>query len=81
MTLPKLTSTTAELIAYRDCLRDRIRVLQDSGELNRPMWEHLSDMCMAVVDIINRRESCTHEDFTENLEGRKCRTCGLETES
>jgi hypothetical protein len=24
-------------------------------------------------------ESCPHEDFTENLEGRTCRECGLET--
>ncbi len=110
MTLPNLTSPTAELIAYRSMLCGSI------GDLNLKILqmeckrEYLREMVTEIADELNRRESCTHpsltdgtcsgcglpadqlpfmttthwrecphEDFTENLEGRKCRTCGLET--
>ena len=79
MTFPNLTSTTAELIAYRDELVKKIGDLDFDISSARMKRCHLKDSAEEVIDIINRRESCTHEDFTENLEGRTCRTCGLET--
>ncbi len=77
MTLPNLTSPTAELIAYRDELKSRQAMFRLYCDW--PQVKHCHDLLTEVLDLINRRESCPHEDFTENLEGRKCRTCGLET--
>ncbi len=85
MTLPNLISPTAELIAYRDELKAKIVHLRnfsaaypdDSYPLK--LIRHYEDEAIELLDILNRRESCPHEDFTENMEGRKCRTCGLET--
>ncbi len=82
MTLPNLTYPTAELIAYRDELERKIFELNRYIRQPRTLHEqrnHYRDLCIEVLDILNRRESCPHEDFTENLEGRKCRECGLET--
>ncbi len=79
MTHTPLTATTKELQARLDRLKQRIA--DNDRQIDR-LDERREMLCEAVCEvlgIINRRESCPHEDFTENLEGRTCRTCGLET--
>ncbi len=79
MTLPRLTSPTAELIAYRDEMRTVRNLLVKDRDQLQARIDHMTDMLLDVLNELERREPCTHEDFTENLEGRTCRTCGLET--
>ncbi len=110
MTLPNLTSPTAELEAYRDELVNDLSTRNKEIARLTAQSHHVYRLIEEVLDLINRRESCPHpsltdgtcsgcglpadqlpfmttthwrecphEDFTENLEGRKCRECGLDT--
>ncbi len=79
MTLPNLTSTTAQLRVYLDALKQEIVDQERAAQMAESRRRHASNLACEVLDELNRRESCPHEDFTENLEGRKCRECGLET--
>jgi hypothetical protein len=72
-------TTTEQLHVYLNELRDRLPIWKLRIDMSQRHHDHLQDLICETIEELNKRESCPHEDFTENLEGRKCRECGLET--